>query len=248
MTLKAQDIVHICADLHLFPTDNIDGLRIWGQDFQKGQHVVILGDLFESWIENYWSWDCRYGEVLSLFKEWNHLGIHLHLIMGNRDILAGRQLCQQTGLILHPGPLLLESAGHKLWLVHGDELLPDDISYQRFKLWVRHPVSRFLLHSLPLEILKKCAGQAREKSIKKTSQMSEGQFKINARLLMALMHQECCFDILAGHLHKNMEFTQNHEGKSVRIRILQQSHGDYVYPLIWSMGEFQRSLCCKAEK
>ena len=240
--------MHICADLHLLPTDSIEGLRLWGQSFKSGQHVVLLGDLFESWIENYWSWDHRYGEALRLFRDWHHRGVQLHLIMGNRDILAGRQLSLQTGLILHRGPLLLKSAEHQLWLIHGDELLPEDLSYQRFKLWVRHPLSRFLLHSLPLGWLKKIAGQARQKSIKKTSQMSEAQFKVNARHLMPLMNEMLCFEILAGHLHKNLDFTETHGAKTVSIRILQQSHGEAVVPLIWTKGELQNKTCFKAEK
>ena len=242
LQVQTLDRIHICADLHLLPNDPIKGLKLWGQSFKSGDQVVILGDLFEAWIENYWAWDGRYAEVLKLFRQWNNRGCQVHLIMGNRDVLVGKQLVQQTGMRIHNEPLLLKTTDSKLMLIHGDELLPDDLSYQRFKYWVRQPISRFLLHCLPLGILQKCVGQVRQESIKKISRMSENFLKINVRMLLPLLRNEDCSQILGGHLHKNIEYIDNLGDREIRVRILQQSHGDKIYSLLYANGKLQEKV------
>jgi UDP-2,3-diacylglucosamine hydrolase len=243
LALNDDSRVHLCADLHLLPSTNLDGLVAWAKDFNAGDHVVILGDLFEAWVENRWGASSRHVNALNLLKQWSNQGQTVHLVMGNRDVLAGSHLHQATGMILHRDPLLLKMGKKKLLLIHGDELLPDDHSYQRFKRFVRHPLTLWLLKNCHLSVLNRLVGQTRRVSLKKTKRLADMVFQPTARGIKKLLEACDCDQLLAGHLHRHYDFFEKTQGREIHIQIMAQSFGWQVYGAIFQKGELKIRAC-----
>lgn len=237
---------HLIADLHLMPEGSVEALKGWGENFCKGDHLIILGDFFEAWVENRWGFMKGYEDVLALLRSWNERGIHSHLIIGNRDVLAGSQLEKATGMALHWAPLLLDLAQREskksiskehLLLLHGDELLPEDISYQRFRRFLRSGLTQSILRSLPLFLLKKLAGGARETSKKKTKGLAVDRFK------PSLQGMQCWLEsypevnsLLAGHLHRPMRWNERFGSRELLVQVMDQSVAGNLVTARWQNG------------
>ena len=96
---------------------------------------------------------------------------------GNRDFLIGRQFAAATGVTLLTEPHQLELCGQSTLLLHGDSLCTDDVSYQRFRRFIRQPWLIKLLLSLPLKLRMRIAGKLRAAS--KTQQpLTQAQLAI----------------------------------------------------------------------
>lgn len=191
----------VSGDYHWLPGSIPKNLAQLRSLLQPGDTCLFLGDLFEVWYENRSGMVDGYAEHLDILQSWSNEGIKLHLLVGNRDFLASRQLQKHTGLTIHPGPVLLSCAGHQLLAIHGDELLPDDLSYQRFKKWVRHPLVKGLLGHLPLAWLKRLSGDMRRHSQHKLKSLPGQHFQPKLDLLKPLLKACEPDQIIAGHLH-----------------------------------------------
>jgi UDP-2,3-diacylglucosamine hydrolase len=100
--------------------------------------VLILGDLFEFWPGSdavQMAFEGRCAEVLSESARRRPVGV----MVGNRDFLLTPQFLRHLGLRDLPDPTLLEAGPHRLLLTHGDALCLDDLPYQQFRKWTRHP-------------------------------------------------------------------------------------------------------------
>lgn len=264
--LQVLQRAHLMADLHLLPEESVKRLARWGEGFEAGDAVVFLGDLFEAWVENVWGYQGGYEKALDLFQSWRKRGVDLHLVIGNRDVLAGAQLASAAALQLHWGPLLLQQRDQHLLLIHGDELLPEDVSYQKFRRFLRHPLTRVLLKVMPLALLQKCAGETREVSKRKHEGMSDTRFQPSlAGMKDWLTSQNLSIEsILAGHLHRPLFFEESlveleslpnsnsresrdqvesskSEGavlqRRVQVQILEQSQTTKTVSAIWKEGQ-----------
>jgi UDP-2,3-diacylglucosamine hydrolase len=241
LTLLPQQRVHLIADLHLFPNPSVEIFERWGQTFEDSDHVVILGDLFEAWVENLWSHQLGYENIQRCLQKWQERGITCHLIIGNRDVLAGVQLKKLTGLRLHWGPLLLKCETAHLLLMHGDELLPQDVSYQRFRRIMRHSLTKAIIQVLPLALIRKCAGVTREHSQQKTKNMSLTHFSpLLDGLKHWLTHYPEIRDMMVGHFHTPKKFQLSVDQRTMNIEILEQSHSTCLTVAQWQQGKISQ--------
>lgn len=237
LTLLPHQRVHLIADLHLFPHPSIELLERWGQCFAPEDHVVILGDLFEAWVENHWGHQTGYELVQRVLRQWQEQGLTCHLIIGNRDVLAGPQLKQLTGLELHWGPLLLECEGSHLLLMHGDELLPQDVSYQRFRRFMRHGITKAIIPHLPLPFIRKCAGMTRDHSKQKTKNMTMTTFAPSLEGMKNwLQRYPDITEMMIGHFHTPQKFQLTMDERVMNIEILDQSHSQCYTVSQWQQG------------
>ena len=102
--------------------------------------VFILGDLFEVWVGDdaagvAGSFEAECVTVLRQAGE----RLALFIMQGNRDFLMGPELMQACQAVALPDPTVLEFAGQRWLLSHGDALCVDDLDYQRFRKQVRSP-------------------------------------------------------------------------------------------------------------
>lgn len=232
--IQDDEQVHLITDLHLLSSDPCDHLSSWGQDFSQRDHIVIMGDLFEVWYENRWGAHPSYPQLFHLLRTWKNKVKSLHLIIGNRDVLAGAQLERLTDLRLHWGPLLLTSSCSNLLLMHGDECLPFDHAYQKFRRLLRNPIVRTVLHSLPERLLKVCTGSARARSKKVTASLKPAQPTIIGIKKSLRELKGWSGNICAGHVHMPQIIHEDLDGQPIQIQILEETTPQKRVTGVWS--------------
>ena len=90
--------------------------------------IYLLGDVFDFWCEYFWADRSKeqYHPFLSTLKSLTDKGIQIHFFIGNHDIWTFGWLEQETGIQVHRKPESIDIAGKRLFLAHGDGLVPSD--------------------------------------------------------------------------------------------------------------------------
>jgi len=83
---------------------------------------------------------------------------------GNRDFPAWRTFLPETGAWLLDDGTVIDLHGERVLLMHGDVLCTDDVSYQRLRRIVRHPVTRWVFRHMTLGQRRALARKLREGS------------------------------------------------------------------------------------
>ena len=124
--------------------------------------LYILGDLF-----NFWAGDDIESPIAAEFREHARAlvdrGVELYFQPGNRDFAIGKQFAKSCEMSIIPAFYRLPEAPD-LMLLHGDELCTDDVEYQRYKRWIRNPITLFILRRTPRSYRLKLANKIRETS------------------------------------------------------------------------------------
>lgn len=130
--------VDFISDLHLQAGEpaTFDAWRRYMAD-TPADAIFILGDLFEVWVGDDAAFapgfeaDCA--RVLAHAAQ----SRAVYFMHGNRDFLVGPGLMAQSRTTLLKDPTVLDFAGHRWLLSHGDELCLGDTDYLRFRAEVR---------------------------------------------------------------------------------------------------------------
>lgn len=107
--------------------------------------VWLLGDVFDFWYEYLWPDRSKeeYKPILEQLRAMTDAGIAVHLITGNHDLWTFGQLTRQTGITVHHTPQTVTRCGKKLFLAHGDGLVPDNY-LQAFPPKIQRRIRRFI--------------------------------------------------------------------------------------------------------
>lgn len=130
----ALPVLYICGDIHLR-----DGAGAFGRFLDRlaarpPARLVILGDLFEYWLETSAAIE-RHADVLSRLRALGAAGWRLDLVRGNRELAAGRRLEAASGCRLHWPRLDIDLGPVRVRIVHGDRLCHDP-GYRLFSAWM----------------------------------------------------------------------------------------------------------------
>ena len=90
--------------------------------------IYLLGDMFDFWME-YYCHDKKKRDFAPFFKELRKLtenGIHVHFFTGNHDMWTFGGIHQLCGAEIHYSPTTITRYGKKLFLCHGDGLMPSN--------------------------------------------------------------------------------------------------------------------------
>lgn len=232
VTVKANRFI-VSSDHHFCPNEDPVALIKLCERLEPGDVLVFLGDLFDTWYENRFQHKFGYEKLLSVLKNLDTNGVRALLICGNRDFLAGEQLEKASGLDVYQEPILLESDAGKLLALHGDELLSSDQGYQKYKSFVRHPISLALAHRLPSKLLEKIAGGVRRRSVNKIAMTPQSAFQPDFRQLESLILSTRPVAMLAGHLHEERILTMNASGFNCTCTVLPDSTPDRLCYRVW---------------
>lgn len=142
--------IDFISDLHLHP-----GLprttAAWAAYLaaSRADAICMLGDVFEAWIGD----DSRALPFEAGLVEALREGAHRHALAfmpGNRDFLAGAELCAAAGMQLLDDPCCLQAFGQHWLLAHGDAMCLADTRYQAFRAQVRAPAWQQAFLARPL--------------------------------------------------------------------------------------------------
>lgn len=132
--------VDFISDIHLQASEAAT-FTAW-QAYMQGttaDAVFILGDLFDVWVGDdavdgdASGFDAACAQVLQQAGQ----RLALFFMHGNRDFLVGPQLMTRCHGTLLGDPTVLDFAGQRWLLSHGDALCLDDLDYMRFRREVR---------------------------------------------------------------------------------------------------------------
>ena len=134
------------ADLHLRAhAQDQSRFGTFLRDFGAGSELYVLGDLFDLWLGDDLDLP-RHQPVIAALRAYADRGGVARVMVGNHDFLVGDAFFAQSGARPLPDPTVLEHAGRRLLLTHGDDLCIADVDYQAFRARIRHPafVAEFL--------------------------------------------------------------------------------------------------------
>ena len=142
----AKGPVFLASDIHLgaVPPERERAFVAWLERAgREAAEVVINGDLFDFWYE-YGSVVPRgHTRVLGALAGLVDAGVPVRLMGGNHDWWGGDFLEQEIGVVFHRDPVVLDLAGHRTLLAHGDGLGAGDLGYRLLRLVLRGRLTRW---------------------------------------------------------------------------------------------------------
>jgi UDP-2,3-diacylglucosamine hydrolase len=201
----------LISDIHLTPSMPLTAQRFFDfceKEAPKVEAVFILGDLFEYWVGDDTSSSSPFQqEVLRALASLS-TKTKTYYVHGNRDFLIGSGFLKKTGLTLLADPSLIDIAGEKYLVCHGDSLCTADIGYQVFRGIVRKPWIQKLFLSMPLSWRRSIAKSLRSNShaqyqysARKSSALNSVRTNVTLEACAAVMKDWSMNKLIHGHTH-----------------------------------------------
>lgn len=92
--------------------------------------LYLMGDIFDFWFEYKTVVPKGYTRVLGKLAEMADSGIEIHFMIGNHDLWVFDYFQREIGMKVHYEPVLVEYAGKKFYLTHGDGLMYEEKRFQ----------------------------------------------------------------------------------------------------------------------
>ena len=139
------------ADAHLDqPADaNYEAMLRFLADLPASVDTLcILGDFFEFWIGYPTNPFPKYTPVIEALQRLADRGVRLIYWEGNHDFHLGPVFRERLSAQVHPGPASLTMDGRRVYVCHGDQLLPDS-RYALLRAVLHGPLTRWLTRLVP---------------------------------------------------------------------------------------------------
>jgi len=195
---------YFASDLHLTAVEdpNFDRFNAFCQRVATdGLALYLLVDVFEAYIGD--DDDAPLvAAVASTLRSLSDAGVRLAFAHGNRDFLAGGAFVERSGARLLGDLELIDLAGRKTALLHGDTLCTDDVEYQAVRRLLRDSTwqAQFLAQSLSAR--RAFAAQARAQSAAHTALSTATIMDVNPDAVAALFEKTQAHWIIHGHTHR----------------------------------------------
>jgi UDP-2,3-diacylglucosamine hydrolase len=200
--------IDFISDLHLHASE-LATFDAWQNYMQTTQAdaIFILGDLFEVWVGDDVleaevgkagaGFETRCAHVLKTAAQ----RLSIFFIHGNRDFLLGPAAAHYCGMTLLNDPTVLDFAGQRWLLSHGDALCLDDTDYQQFRAQVRSAPWQQAFLAKPLPERQTIASSLRAQSeLRKRSGMAYAD--IDAQAACDWLNQAEASTLIHGHTHQ----------------------------------------------
>ena len=197
--MSKKDISLFVSDIHLSESRNdiVTAFFYFIENIAPQANMLyILGDLFDFWAGD----DIETELTIETAKHFNALakgGTEIIFIPGNRDFSLGKRYASFASMKLVGNEYYLHN--EDILLIHGDELCTDDVNYQRYKKWIRHPLILGLLKRLPKNYRLKLADKIREKS---RNVPQKSIIDVNRDYVDHFFQQKNVKTMIHGHTHR----------------------------------------------
>jgi UDP-2,3-diacylglucosamine hydrolase len=146
-----ESCAYFISDAHLGQEDASNEARkrkylldFLGQVRGRPGPLFLCGDLFDFWFEYRHAIPRGHFDVLSALAETRRAGVPITYVGGNHDFWLGDFLGLELGIRLEQAPITVELQGRRIYLAHGDGLMPGDHGYHILKSILRNPVNIWL--------------------------------------------------------------------------------------------------------
>lgn len=216
------------SDVHLSPAE-ADRTELFHRFLEEeARHcarLFLLGDIFDYYIGPRHLPDYR--ATTELLVGLRRAGVVLHFLHGNRDFQVGRELPVDH---VHAEDIVVEHAGRRILLAHGDLFCTRDVSYQRARRILRSSPVRRLAANAPLESVLAVARALRGYSKKAVREKGAAITDLTASAVARAFEQCDVAAIIAGHVHRERDLERQVDGREERFLGLGawHDHGSYV--------------------
>lgn len=197
-------MILLISDLHLEeqrPDITRAFLRFLRERAVQAEALYILGDFFEVWIGDDGMSPFQH-EIAVALRQLSETGTRIFLMHGNRDFLIGQAFCREAGCTLLNDPCVVELAGERVLLMHGDSLCTADQAYMRMRRLLRNPLSLFILRHLPLAKRQQLARKLRNESRTQTRMKAEAITDVTPAEVERVMAEHRVHTLIHGHTHR----------------------------------------------
>lgn len=192
------------SDLHLEaerPEIGEQFLAFLAGPAREADALYILGDLFEAWVGDD-DPSPYYAGMKAAIRALSESGVPVYFMHGNRDFMIGARFAEETGVTMLPDPHPVELYGETVLLSHGDFLCTDDDEYQKVRAMTRDPKWQAMMMGKPLEERIAFAREAREKSMARSTSLTEEIADVNNDAVEGAIREHGVDILLHGHTHR----------------------------------------------
>ena len=214
MTMPARALALFISDLHLqalYPRTCSAFFAFLRERAMAAERLYLLGDIFEYWAGDDDLASLFHQDIVNAIRAVSDSGVQVFWMAGNRDFLVGAAFAEAAGLTLLAEPHVIELAGQRVALVHGDAECTDDLKYMAFRAQVRDPAWQAQFLALPLAQRKSIIDGMREGS-KAAHTTKSYELMDVAPAAVAALHARTGADILI-HGHTHRPALHQHDGK-----------------------------------
>ena len=179
--------------------------------------LYILGDLFDQWLGDD---DDRapHLEIEAALAETAAAGVSIDLVHGNHDFLLGGAFARRTGCRLVDEPFVIEIAGQRIVLLHGDTLCTRDVEYQAFRRYARDPGNQRAFLARPIEDRMREAAALRTTSSARSRLKPEDIMDVTPEEVVRVLWECGATWMVHGHTHRPaVHKIETETGPSTRI-------------------------------
>lgn len=206
LSAKAQPMVALfVSDVHLhegIPRTTAAFLRFLEKTAVQAQHLYLLGDMFEYWAGDDDIDDGYNANIVAALRKVSDRGVSMYWIAGNRDFLVGKAFASRTGITLLKDPTVVEHAGQRIILAHGDAQCTDDTDYMAFRQKVRDPAWQQQFLGMPLAERKKIIDGMRAGSRQAQREKTYDIMDVNGAAIEMLFASSAADILIHGHTHR----------------------------------------------
>jgi len=205
MTLPERAVALCVSDLHLQASHPITAatfLRFLAERATAAQQLYLLGDLFEYWAGDDDIADPFHQTIIAALRAVSDAGVAVFWIAGNRDFLVGPAFAEAAGLTLLQEPHVIDIAGQRIALVHGDAECTLDTDYIAFRAQVRQPAWQQQFLAMPLAQRKGIIAGLREGSREAHTMKLDAIMDVTPAAIDALHAATAAATIIHGHTHR----------------------------------------------
>lgn len=217
LRLEAERVA-VFTDLHLQPANYPEIV-----DFAMSLHaligqadaVVILGDLFESYIGREDFIHPAFDPVREMIAALDGSGCKVFLIRGNRDVLLNASDARHLHFTVADS-IVCKTGSQNHLLTHGDAFCLGDLPYQRLRRILRRPGMRTMLRALPYGLRVRLAKRLRKYSVQEVARKPLDSMMLTLPKVASVMQEEGVERAWIGHLHEAAEHDLD-DGLSLRV-------------------------------
>lgn len=162
--------------------------------------LYILGDLFETWIGDD-DPSHLHSEVAMALKALYSNGVPCYFIHGNRDFLLGRNYAKTCNMILLKEQQVIEIAGQRIVMLHGDILCREDVAYQRFRNRVHKSWVKNLFSILPFSVRLRIINYIKTDSMSKKKSKDFSVMNVSIQAIVEILTETKADIMIHGHTH-----------------------------------------------
>ncbi|MGH8673294.1 MAG: UDP-2,3-diacylglucosamine diphosphatase [Burkholderiales bacterium] len=221
------------SDLHLTgerPEANEQFFRFLSEEAAGAHTLCVLGDLFEYWIGDD-ELDAPDGDPLAheavrALRALTDSGVPVHFMAGNRDFLIGSGFTAATGVTILEDPTVLDVAGVRTLLMHGDTLCTDDHDYQAWRRTARAEKWQREFLGAPLAERRARILQMREKSRQVVAAKPAEIMDVNPGAVRDAFRTHDVRRLIHGHTHRSAFHAVEVNGARCERWVLPDWYGD----------------------